>query len=170
MCNKLTMSTSFLSAMNTRADDLYNMRCELGYAQCVVCNTWYPQLDMNYDDDTGFHTCVECDEDDELCEFCGDTDDCLMMCEGCKKSGCTECVKSYIGKYFGDCKECYEKQDFIDEDDVKQTFYYYRPHITEEEIINLHPLIINCKDVGVKYRTNYTLVYYCGGELFLTEA
>ena len=51
---------------------------------------------------------------DELCEFCGDTDDCLMMCEGCKKSGCTECVKSYIGKYFGDCKECCEKAEFPD--------------------------------------------------------
>ena len=60
---------------------------------------------------------VECDEDDELCEFCGDTDDCLMMCEGCKKSGCTECVKSYIGKHFGDCqmsRECYEKAEFPD--------------------------------------------------------
>ena len=107
--HRRSMSASFLAAMDTRADDLYNMRCELGYAQCVVCNTWYPQLDMNYDDDTGFHTCVECDEDDELCEFCGDTDDCLMMCEGCKKSGCSECVKSYIGEYFGDCKECCEK-------------------------------------------------------------
>jgi hypothetical protein len=32
-----------------------------------------------------------------------------MMCEGCKKSGCTECVKSYIGEHFGDCKECCEK-------------------------------------------------------------
>ena len=48
---------------------------ELVYAECEKCNTLYPELDMNYDDDTGFHTCIECDEDDELCEFCGDTDE-----------------------------------------------------------------------------------------------
>ena len=59
------MSASFLSAMETRADDLYDLRCELGYAQCEECNTWYPQLHMNYDDDTGFHTCVECDCDED---------------------------------------------------------------------------------------------------------
>ena len=51
--------------METRADDLYDLRCELGYAQCEECNTWYPQLHMNYDDDTGFHTCVECDCDED---------------------------------------------------------------------------------------------------------
>ena len=75
------MSASFLSAMNTRAEDTF------------------PEVDL---------------EDDELCEFCGDTDDCLMMCEGCKKSGCPECVKSYIGEHFGDCKECCEKAEFPD--------------------------------------------------------
>jgi hypothetical protein len=49
-------------------------------------------------------------EDDELCQFCGDIGEGIfMMCEGCKKSGCPECVKSYIGEHFGDCKECCEK-------------------------------------------------------------
>ena len=28
------MSASFISAMKTREDDLYNLRCELGYAIC----------------------------------------------------------------------------------------------------------------------------------------
>lgn len=82
--------------MNTRADDLYNMRCELGYAQCVVCNTWYPQLDMNYDDDTGFHTCVECDDDEEevekdICCKCGRWWDKGDVCDcGCSHRACCD--------------------------------------------------------------------------------
>jgi hypothetical protein len=35
------------------------------YAECEECNTWYPQLYMNYDDDTGFHTCECCMTDEE---------------------------------------------------------------------------------------------------------
>ena len=71
------MSASFLSAMNTRADDTF------------------PEVDL---------------EDDEQSQFCGDIGEGIfMMCEGCKKFGCPECVKSYIGEHFGDCKECCEK-------------------------------------------------------------
>tara|TARA_R110000803_G_C11800575_1_gene299358 strand:- start:38 stop:265 length:228 start_codon:yes stop_codon:yes gene_type:complete len=59
------MSASFLSTVELRADDLYNMRCDLGYAQCEVCNTWGVAFDMFYNDDSGFHNCVECDPDTE---------------------------------------------------------------------------------------------------------
>lgn len=66
MCyHELLMSSSFLSAVNTREDDLYNLRCELGYTICEVCNTWGLAFDMFYNDDTGFHNCVECDPDTE---------------------------------------------------------------------------------------------------------
>tara|TARA_X000001036_G_scaffold247762_1_gene230959 strand:+ start:55 stop:351 length:297 start_codon:yes stop_codon:yes gene_type:complete len=54
----------------------------------------------------------EKESDDECCKFCGEYDDCLMMCEGCNKSGCPECVKSYYGEHFGDCKKCCEKAGF----------------------------------------------------------
>jgi len=42
------------------ADAEYNRRCEAGQAECAVCSTWREALKMNYDDDTGFHTCVSC--------------------------------------------------------------------------------------------------------------
>ena len=110
------MSASFLSAMNTRAEDAAEYfdadelceectddnRCE----ECTHCARTKVCPDCECVGGCYWH-CINIA--DELCEFCGDTDDCLMMCEGCKKSGCSECVKSYIGEYFGDCKECCEK-------------------------------------------------------------
>ena len=56
------------------------------------------------------------------------------------------------------------KEEFIDDDKIKQTFYYYDDDITDEEIIKLHPRVIYDGMVGVKYRDGYTFVYYCGGE------
>lgn len=59
------MSASFLSAMNIRVDDIYKPKYELGYTICEVCNMWNVAFDMFYNDDTGGHNCVECDEDPE---------------------------------------------------------------------------------------------------------
>ncbi len=57
-----------------------------------------------------------------------------------------------------------EKEEFIDDDGIKQTFYYYKEDITDEDIEKLHPRIVYDTSVGVKYKDGYTLVYYCGGE------
>ena len=89
------MSTSFLSAMNTRANDFIDEE----------------NKKLKKEQDTIYHH-ISDNEEDECCEFCGEYDDCLMMCEGCDKSGCSECVKSYYGEYFGDCKKCCAKAGF----------------------------------------------------------
>lgn len=43
-------------------DEEYNRRCDAGEAKCEVCDKWDKALKMNYDDDTGFHLCVGCDD------------------------------------------------------------------------------------------------------------
>ena len=40
-------------------DAEYNVRCENGEAKCEECGKWGQALDMEYDDDTGFHICCE---------------------------------------------------------------------------------------------------------------
>jgi len=39
------------------SDAEYNRRCENGEAKCEDCGKWGQALDMDYDDDTGFHVC-----------------------------------------------------------------------------------------------------------------
>ena len=39
------------------SDAEYNRRCENGEAKCEECGKWGQALDMDYDDDTGFHIC-----------------------------------------------------------------------------------------------------------------
>lgn len=51
-------------------------------------------------------------EREECCMFCGDEGDILCYCEGCNKKGCEECVKTYIDRSIGDCKECCKKANF----------------------------------------------------------
>ena len=99
------MSASFLAAMETRAEDLYDLRCELGNAQCEECNTWYPQLDMNYDDDTGFHTCNECYEctDDNRCEDCTHCAR-TRVCPDCECVG--GCYDDCINLAYKCCRDC----------------------------------------------------------------
>ena len=51
-------------------------------------------------------------------------------------------------------------EEFIDDDKNKQIFYYYKDDITDEEIVKLHPKVLCDKNVGVKYKHGYTLIYY----------
>ena len=49
-------------------------------AECVLCERWSPSLNMDYDDDTGFHTCPpSCaaaaqEQDTSQCSVCGATE------------------------------------------------------------------------------------------------
>jgi len=46
---------------HTDRDEEYNRRCENGEAKCEECGKWGQALDMDYDDDTGFHICCDYD-------------------------------------------------------------------------------------------------------------
>ena len=57
--------------MTTRANDLDNWdewdyiirqwdaRRDAGEEQCAICHEWYKELEMDYDDGTGFHCCQQ---------------------------------------------------------------------------------------------------------------
>ena len=53
-----------------------------------------------------------------------------------------------------------QKEEFIDDDGFKQTFYYYKENITEKQLYRLHPQLKTHTNIGVKYRDGYTLVYH----------
>lgn len=83
-------------------DAEYNRRLSNGEAECGKCEKWGNALDMEYDDDTGFHICCE---GKFTCKCCGDKDiDNIdgVDCPVCDKPVCDECMNA--DENDGNCK------------------------------------------------------------------
>ena len=94
----------------TLIDMLYNARTANGEAVCEDCGKWGMAVDMDYDDDTGFHTCCKqepTDEDEVCCVACNDFV-CYMNEEPPHKDNRDEAV----------CRACYLSLLVIGEDGV----------------------------------------------------
>jgi len=87
----ITRSMSFLAA---DAEDLVQLKHNLGYNCCDVCNTWHPNIDVVLDEEKEEYNCLECYDGTSynfhICTFCfafghGDTP---IDCDKCGKKMC----------------------------------------------------------------------------------